>query len=48
MMCVFIRLSPALLLNRCRSILIGELDEAIDQSTDLSTIRAEPLPPIRY
>ncbi|KAJ3513173.1 hypothetical protein NMY22_g15119 [Coprinellus aureogranulatus] len=29
-------------------ILIGELDEAIDQSTDLSTIRAEPLPPIRY
>jgi U6 snRNA-associated Sm-like protein LSm8 len=30
------------------STLIGELDEAIDQSTDLATIRAEPLPPIRY
>ncbi|TEB19159.1 Sm-like ribonucleo protein [Coprinellus micaceus] len=29
-------------------ILIGELDEEIDQSTDLSTIRAEPLPPVRY
>ncbi|KAH6918034.1 hypothetical protein BKA70DRAFT_1246011 [Coprinopsis sp. MPI-PUGE-AT-0042] len=29
-------------------ILIGELDEAIDQSTDLATIRAEPLPPVRY
>ncbi|KAF5314529.1 hypothetical protein D9611_007191 [Ephemerocybe angulata] len=28
--------------------LIGELDEEIDQATDLSTIRAEPLPPIRY
>ena len=31
----------------CR-VLIGELDEALDQSTDLSTIRAEPIPPIRY
>ncbi|EPS95673.1 hypothetical protein FOMPIDRAFT_1054020 [Fomitopsis schrenkii] len=29
-------------------VLIGELDEALDQSIDLSTIRAEPLPPIRY
>ncbi|EIN08468.1 LSM-domain-containing protein [Punctularia strigosozonata HHB-11173 SS5] len=28
--------------------LIGELDEAIDKSVDLSTVRAEPLPPIRY
>ena len=30
------------------SVLIGELDEAADQAVDLSTIRAEPLPPIRY
>ncbi|CAL1699409.1 unnamed protein product [Somion occarium] len=29
-------------------VLIGELDEALDQSVDLSTVRAEPLPPIRY
>ncbi|EAU89286.1 hypothetical protein CC1G_03551 [Coprinopsis cinerea okayama7 len=29
-------------------ILIGELDEEIDKTTDLSTIRAEPIPPIRY
>ncbi|CCL99568.1 uncharacterized protein FIBRA_01586 [Fibroporia radiculosa] len=29
-------------------VLIGEVDEAIDQSVDLATIRAEPLPPIRY
>lgn len=29
-------------------ILIGELDEAMDASVDLSTIRADPLPPIRY
>ncbi|KAK2467544.1 hypothetical protein APHAL10511_000399 [Amanita phalloides] len=29
-------------------ILIGELDETVDQSIDLSTIRAEPIPPIRY
>ncbi|KAF9530307.1 Sm-like ribonucleoprotein [Crepidotus variabilis] len=28
--------------------LIGEIDEAIDSSADLSTIRAEPIPPIRY
>lgn len=30
------------------SILIGEIDDAIDQSVDLSTIRAEPIPPLRY
>lgn len=30
------------------SVLIGELDEALDQAVDLSTIRAEPLPAIRY
>lgn len=30
------------------SVLIGELDEATDKAVDLSTIRAEPLPPIRY
>ncbi|KAG8692556.1 hypothetical protein FRC08_009693 [Ceratobasidium sp. 394] len=29
-------------------VLIGELDVAIDSETDLSTIRAEPLEPIRY
>ncbi|KAI0763429.1 hypothetical protein BD413DRAFT_582258 [Trametes elegans] len=29
-------------------VLIGELDEATDKAVDLSTIRAEPLPPIRY
>ncbi|GBE83847.1 hypothetical protein BKA93DRAFT_735669 [Sparassis latifolia] len=29
-------------------VLIGELDDAIEQTVDLSTIRAEPLPPIRY
>ncbi|KAF9010005.1 hypothetical protein BDQ17DRAFT_1388035 [Cyathus striatus] len=29
-------------------VLIGELDEAIDSSVDLSTIRADPIPPIRY
>ncbi|EKM77339.1 hypothetical protein AGABI1DRAFT_115264 [Agaricus bisporus var. burnettii JB137-S8] len=28
--------------------LIGELDEEIDSSVDLSTIRADPLQPIRY
>ena len=31
-----------------RRVLIGELDEATDKAVDLSTIRAEPLPPIRY
>jgi len=30
------------------SVLIGEIDEAIDQSVDLSTIHAEPIMPIRY
>jgi len=29
-------------------ILIGELDEAIDSSTDLPSIRADPILPIRY
>ncbi|EKM57996.1 uncharacterized protein PHACADRAFT_251944 [Phanerochaete carnosa HHB-10118-sp] len=29
-------------------VVIGELDEAADQAVDLSTIRAEPIPPIRY
>ncbi|KIY47534.1 Sm-like ribonucleo protein [Fistulina hepatica ATCC 64428] len=28
--------------------LIGEIDEAVDQAVDLSAIRAEPLPPIRW
>ncbi|TFK46879.1 Sm-like ribonucleo protein [Heliocybe sulcata] len=29
-------------------ILIGELDEETDRSVDLSTIRADPIPPIHY
>ncbi|KAK0192999.1 hypothetical protein F5146DRAFT_1042433 [Armillaria mellea] len=29
-------------------ILVGEIDEAVDEAVDLSTIRAEPLPSIRY
>jgi len=29
-------------------VLIGEIDQAIDESADLSTIRAEPLPAIHY
>jgi len=29
-------------------VLIGEIDQAVDDSLDLSTIRAEPLPAIRY
>jgi len=29
-------------------VLIGEIDEALDQAVDLSTIHAEPIPPIRY
>ncbi|KAH9940305.1 hypothetical protein B0H21DRAFT_697730 [Amylocystis lapponica] len=29
-------------------VLIGELDDALDQAVDLSTIRAEPLPAIHY
>jgi len=29
-------------------ILIGEIDEERDRAIDLSTIRAEPIPPIRY
>ena len=31
-----------------RSALIGEIDDAIDQAVDLPSIRAEPIPPIRY
>lgn len=29
-------------------VLIGEIDDAVDQAVDLSTIHAEPIPPIRY
>ncbi|KZT12139.1 uncharacterized protein LAESUDRAFT_733968 [Laetiporus sulphureus 93-53] len=29
-------------------VLIGELDEALDQSADLSTIRAESILPVHY
>ncbi|KAE9400518.1 Sm-like ribonucleo protein [Gymnopus androsaceus JB14] len=29
-------------------ILIGELDETVDQAVDLASIRAEPILPIRY
>ncbi|KAF6744722.1 hypothetical protein DFP72DRAFT_927811 [Ephemerocybe angulata] len=48
MMCVFNSFCHARESNPRCSTLIGELDEEIDQATDLSTIRAEPLPPIRY
>lgn len=30
------------------SVLIGEIDDALDNAVDLSTIHAEPIPPIRY
>jgi U6 snRNA-associated Sm-like protein LSm8 len=30
------------------SVLIGEIDDAVDQAVDLETIHAEPIPPIRY
>jgi U6 snRNA-associated Sm-like protein LSm8 len=30
------------------SVLIGEIDDALDKAVDLSTIHAEPIPPIRY
>jgi U6 snRNA-associated Sm-like protein LSm8 len=30
------------------SILIGEIDEERDRAIDLSTIRADPVAPIRY
>lgn len=29
-------------------LLIGEMDEAQDNAVDLSTIRADPIAPIRY
>ncbi|KAJ7211229.1 hypothetical protein GGX14DRAFT_534619 [Mycena pura] len=29
-------------------VLIGELDDAVEQAVDLATIHAEPIPPIRY
>ncbi|KAF7325725.1 U6 snRNA-associated Sm-like protein LSm8 [Mycena kentingensis (nom. inval.)] len=29
-------------------VLIGELDEGMDEAVDRSQIRAEPIPPIRY
>ncbi|KAF5381281.1 hypothetical protein D9615_008356 [Tricholomella constricta] len=29
-------------------VLIGEIDDALDAAVDLSTVRAEPIPPIRY
>jgi U6 snRNA-associated Sm-like protein LSm8 len=49
MMCVVLSFAlPTAPHNLSCRILIGELDEEIDQSTDLSTIRAEPLPPVRY
>jgi U6 snRNA-associated Sm-like protein LSm8 len=30
------------------SVLVGEIDEDADKATDLSTIRAEQMPPIRH
>jgi len=29
-------------------VLIGELDDAVDQAVDLGAIHAEPIPPIRW
>ncbi|KAF8186999.1 hypothetical protein K438DRAFT_1595901 [Mycena galopus ATCC 62051] len=29
-------------------VLIGEIDDAVDQAVDLETIHAEPIPAIRY
>ncbi|KAF9458243.1 hypothetical protein BDZ94DRAFT_1173993 [Collybia nuda] len=29
-------------------VLIGEIDEVLDQAVDLATVRAEPIMPIRY
>ncbi|KAJ7276070.1 hypothetical protein B0H12DRAFT_1227269 [Mycena haematopus] len=29
-------------------VLIGEMDDAVDQAVDLETIHAEPIPAIRY
>ncbi|KIM91440.1 hypothetical protein PILCRDRAFT_129766 [Piloderma croceum F 1598] len=29
-------------------VLIGEIDDTLDKAVDLSTIHAEPIPPIRY
>lgn len=49
MMCVLIPMPYFCSLSRfLSSILIGELDTAVDNAVDLSTIRAEPIPPIRY
>lgn len=42
---IFLSLMGLRFTLRC---LIGEIDEEIDKSTDLSTIHAEPIPPIRY
>lgn len=47
-MCVLCCFCAHLYLTVACSVLIAELDDALDQSIDLSTIRAEPLPPIRY
>lgn len=35
------------LMHICSAV-IGEIDDTIDQAVDLSSIRAEPIPPIRY
>jgi U6 snRNA-associated Sm-like protein LSm8 len=55
MMCVISESIPARTTTYLRhpslrfySILIGEIDEERDRSIDLSTIRADPIPPIRY
>jgi U6 snRNA-associated Sm-like protein LSm8 len=55
MMCVHCPFSHARVLHALLtvhllyiSILIGEIDEERDSSIDLSTIRADPIPPIRY
>lgn len=48
-MCAAIPLSPLMFSDQCfHRVLIGELDEDLEKSVDLSAVRAEPLPPIRY
>ena len=54
MMCVrrplftHVSLHALLTIHLYFSILIGEIDEERDNAIDLSTIRADPIPPIRY
>jgi U6 snRNA-associated Sm-like protein LSm8 len=48
MMSVILHLQQLRSHGSSSSVLIGEIDEALDQSVDLASIRAEPIPAIRY